>query len=332
VSGSTSVAAAARTVAPSAASFEGRAMGSPLRLQVHGEAFSRSPALAERAWAAVVDEFERSNVAMSRFLDSSELTVLNRAAGSGRATAVFPRLRRALVISDRARRVTDGRFDSRVVGALERIGYSGAELPSPVTSAPLEGQAVHLDRTGRVTIDAPIDLGGIGKGLAVRWAAARLDALLADRGAGWSGNGALLDAGGDLVVRGSAPDGGPWQIGIEDPWEGSEPCAVVAIESGAVATSSVRRLRWATGDRVVHHLIDPRTGEPAETGLVAVTVAAPDPAWAEVWSKTLFIAGRTEIADLARSRALAAWWIAEDGAVEMTPAARQRTIWLAAEA
>jgi FAD:protein FMN transferase len=331
VSGSTS-AAAARPVAPSATSFEDRAMGSPLRLQVHGEAFARDATLAARAWAEVVDEFERSNDAMSRFLDSSELTALNQAAGSGRAAAVFPRLRRALVISDRARRLTDGRFDPRVLGALERIGYAGAELPSPVTSALLEGHAVHLDRTGRVTIDAPIDLGGIGKGLAVRWAAARLDTLFAAQGAGWSGNGALLDAGGDLVVRGRAPDGGPWQIGIEDPWEGSEPCAVVAIESGAVATSSIRRLRWPAGGRTVHHLIDPGTGEPADTGLVAVTVAAPDPAWAEVWSKTLFIAGRTGIAGLARSRALAAWWVTEDGAVEMTPAARQRTVWLAAEA
>jgi thiamine biosynthesis lipoprotein len=183
-----------------------------------------------------------------------------------------------------------------------------------------------------VTIDAPIDLGGIGKGLTVRWAAARIDALLAAEGSSWAANGALLDAGGDLTLRGVAPDDAPWRIGIEDPWEGSDPVAVVAVGSGAVATSSVRRLRWASGDRIVHHLIDPRAGEPAETGLVAVTVAAPDPAWAEVWSKALFLAGRSDVAALARSRGLAAWWIAEDGAVEMTPAARERTIWLAAEA
>jgi thiamine biosynthesis lipoprotein len=277
---------------------------------------------------------------MSRFLDSSELTALNRVAGSGRAAVASPRLRRALVISDRARRVTAGRFDPRVLVALERIGYAGAGLGMPADDGPATGTspdraaaAVHLDRIGRVAIDAPIDLGGIGKGLALRWAAARIDALLAAAdGAGWIANGALLDAGADLVVRGVAPDGGPWRIGIEDPWEGPEPVAVVAVGSGAVATSSVRRLRWSTGERIVHHLIDPRTGEPAETGLVAVTVAAPDPAWAEVWSKTLFLAGRSGVAALARSRGIAAWWIVADGSVEMTPAARERTIWLAAEA
>jgi thiamine biosynthesis lipoprotein len=316
-------------------------MGSPLRLQLHGDAFDRDPGLAERSWEEVVDEFARSNDAMSRFLDSSELTALNRVAGSGRAAVASPRLRRALVISDRARRVTTGRFDPRVLVALERIGYAGAALRIPADDGPLTAAsparaaaaAVRLDRTGQLAIDAPIDLGGIGKGLALRWAAARVDALLATAdGAGWSANGALLDAGADLVVRGVAPDGGSWRIGIEDPWDGPEPVAVVAVGSGAVATSSVRRLRWSTGERIVHHLIDPRTGEPAETGLVAVTVAAPDPAWAEVWSKTLFLAGRSEVAALARSRGIAAWWIVADGSVEMTPAARERTIWLAAEA
>jgi thiamine biosynthesis lipoprotein len=83
--------------------------------------------------------------------------------------------------------------------------------------------------------------------------------------------------------------------------------------------------------RVVHHLLDPTTGEPATSGLQAVSVAGADPAWAEVWSKTLFIAGRFAIADAARARGLAAWWIGDDGSLEMTPAARAMTIWVAGE-
>ena len=51
-------------------------------------------------------------------------------------------------------------------------------------------------------------------------------------------------------------------------------------------------LGGGVGDREVHHLIHPRTGEPGGDGLLAVTVAAPDPAWSEIWSKTLFLAGR----------------------------------------
>jgi thiamine biosynthesis lipoprotein len=82
----------------------------------------------------------------------------------------------------------------------------------------------------------------------------------------------------------------------------------------------------------VHHLIDPQTGEPGGDGLLSVTVAGPDPAWAEVWSKTLFLEGRRAIAALARRRGLAAWWIAVDGTIEMTPAGRARTLWAAGEA
>jgi hypothetical protein len=90
---------------------------------------------------------------------------------------------------------------------------------------------------------------------------------------------------------------------------------------------------WLDPDgRPVHHLIDPSTGAPGGAGLAAVTVAFPDPAWAEVWSKALFLEGASGIADAARRRGLAAWWVDEAGELSMTPAARQQTGWVRAEA
>ena len=175
----------------------------------------------------------------------------------------------------------------------------------------------------RVVVARPIDLGGIGKGLTLRWTAARLAA-----------NGAtdfLLEAGGDLVAMGRSPDGGPWRLGIEDPGGGDGPLAVIVVSGLAVATSSTRVHRWTTDGRSVHHLLDPRTGEPADGGLAAVTVASRDPAWAEVWSKVLFLGGWATVAGEARSRGLAAWWVADDGTLAMTAAARASTIWVAAE-
>ena len=110
----------------------------------------------------------------------------------------------------------------------------------------------------------------------------------------------------------------------------AEPVAVVLVEDGAVATSSVRVRHWVAPDgRAVHHLVDPRTREPARTGLLAVTVAGPDPAWAEVWTKALFLAGRAAIADEARARDLAAWWVTDEGRLGMSPAARGRSLWVA---
>ena len=61
--------------------------------------------------------------------------------------------------------------------------------------------------------------------------------------------------------------------------------------------------------------------------IAAVTVAGPDPAWAEVWSKALFLAGRRGIGLEARRRGIAAWWVESDGASGMTPAARATTSW-----
>jgi thiamine biosynthesis lipoprotein len=173
-----------------------------------------------------------------------------------------------------------------------------------------------------------VDLGGIGKGLALRWAAGALDGSVV--GHAEPALGYLIDAGGDIVASGSPAGRAPWLIAIENPAGGSEPIAVVTIRGrGGVATSSIRRLRWEHAGRTVHHLIDPRTGEPAAGGLLAATVAGPDPAWAEVWSKALFVEGRDGIGPLARSRGLAAWWVTEDGELEMTPAARTRTAWTA---
>jgi thiamine biosynthesis lipoprotein len=93
---------------------------------------------------------------------------------------------------------------------------------------------------------------------------------------------------------------------------------------------AVRNWTAADGSHV-HHLVDPVTREPARTGLVAVSVAGPDPAWNEVWSKALFLGGSESIGEEARRRGLAAWWVDERGRLGMTPEARFRSTWIAEE-
>ncbi len=319
------------------ASFAGRALGSSLRLTVRipEPALAASLAAATLAWAEILAEFDAVDAALSRFRDDSELTMLNRLAGSGAVVAVSGRTRMALAAIDRARRITDERFDAGVLGALERLGEHGAALdrpaparPAPAQPAPARPAVEPAERRFRVTVPpVPVDMGGIGKGLALRWAGERARRLLPD------GAGLLMEAGGDIVHRGTPPAEG-WRIGIEDPaaavGDEAEPIVVVDLRSGAVATSSVAVRNWTGPDgRPVHHLLDPRTGEPARGGLIAVTVAAPDPAWAEVWSKALFILGRDGIAVDARARGLAAWWVDDRGRLGMTPDARLRTAWAA---
>jgi FAD:protein FMN transferase len=344
--------------APPIARFERRAMGSPLRLTVVDIPAPRASA----AWEAVSAAFEELEQALSRFRPTSDLVTLNRRAGDPGCSPVHARLYEAVAIAERAWRRTEGAFDPRVLGDLERLGYRGAGsrdevgLPgeTPAGRAPVERGAAgcgaaftdgrwlrRKPRRRALAIAAPIDLGGIGKGLALRWGFEVLLAALPEiaRDAGPAGDadrgqqaaGALLEAGGDLVARGAAPQPGPWLVGIEMPGTDDE-IAVLAVDRGAVCTSSIAVHAWTADDgRAVHHLVDPRTGEPGGAGLLSVTVAGPDPAWAEVWSKTLFLAGAGEIGRRARSLGLAAWWIRDDGLLAMTPAARPRTVWLAGE-
>ena len=307
----------------------GRALGSPLSL------LATNAAHLDAAWDAVHAVMGEVDLAMSRFREDSELTRCNRRS-PGSVAEVSRTLTRALAQADRAMRITDGLFDPRVVAALEAVGYVGAAQTAPGPSIPASESAAgrvlqRESRNGPISLPVPVDLGGIGKGLALRWAA---DAVV--RG-GFdvvaAGTGFLIDAGGDIVTVGVPGVGERWRIGIEDPRGEAEPLAVLELSGrAAVATSSIRRLHWDHEGGAVHHLIDPRTGEPGGAGLLAVTVAGPDPAWAEVWSKALFLEGAVGIAHAARRRGLAAWWATEDGRIEMTPTARVRTIWVAGEA
>jgi thiamine biosynthesis lipoprotein len=167
----------------------------------------------------------------------------------------------------------------------------------------------------------PIDLGGIGKGLAVRWAAETLAET-------WPSF--LITAGGDCYLAGGGPEGLGWQVGVEDPRAPDRHIAVLNISDAGCATSSTRVRRWTTAGRTVHHLIDPRTDAPGASGLSAVTVVGPDTAVSEVWSKVLFLRGSDGIAEAATAHGLAALWITEDGSVGISDAMDSLVIWQAA--
>jgi len=299
-------------------------MGSPLRMTTVG----LPRAKAQRAWETITADTESTEQSLSRWRADSALSRLNAIAGSGECMPVDERLMELLITSARAQRVSAGRFDPRVVGRLEAIGeHAGVPLPAVPDDIGSDRPWMACDPRRRlVRLASPVDSGGVGKGLALRWAARAV------RRSNLLGSGLLVEAGGDLVMLGAPAVGGPWQIGVEDPAGGDEPLAVISVSRGAVATSSTAVRQWTSpGGDQVHHLIDPSTGEPGGAGLQAVTAAAPDPAWAEVWSKTLFLAGSRAIGDEARRRGLAVWWVEDDGSLHMTPAARQQTAWTSAD-
>ncbi|HMK07966.1 MAG TPA: FAD:protein FMN transferase, partial [Anaerolineales bacterium] len=139
-------------------------------------------------------------------------------------------------------------------------------------------------QTVRLPAGTRLDLGGIGKG----WAADRAVRRLSRTGA------ALVDAAGDIAVSGPTASGDPWPIGVADPAHAERQLAVLMIGKGGVATSGRDYRRWRQGGLWAHHIIDPRTGRPAQTDVLSATVVGPSARMAEAAAKAVLILGSRE--------------------------------------
>ena len=287
-----------------------------------------APGVAETDVADALSRFTDVDRACTRFNPESPLMRVN--ARPDRWHDVPQTLLHAVQEAHAAYQRTHGWFDPRVLRSLVGLGYDRS-LPfeaggvatagtpvAPTARGPWRprfrsgrGPQIHLG-------GEPIDLGGIGKGLALRWASERLGQVVDDY---------LIDAGGDCLCRGRGPDGAGWRVGVEDPCGGTYPLVVVELRDLACTTSSIRLRRWRCGGRSVHHLVDPRTGRPGGDGLLAVTVIGPDAAAAEVLSKTLFLRGRRAIAAEASRLGVAAFWVGCDGRTGETDRFGARVIW-----
>lgn len=274
-----------------------RAIGTGVRLVVHHG--DMDP--ARRAVEEVLDAADR---AYSRFRDDSEIVRLN--ARSGERVAISPLLGDAIAAGLRAARQTGGAVDPTVGRAMRLIGYDDDFDRIRSTGGPIElrlepipgWQAVDLSTTHREVRVRPgveLDLGSTGKGLAADLAAAAALATVGDDNAG-----VLVSLGGDIAVAGRPPEGG-WRILVaedsETPADG--PGEVVAIETGALATSSTTVRRWQRGERTLHHLVDPRTGGPVDSPWRTASVVAPTCVEANTAATASIVMGEAAIGWLA---------------------------------
>jgi FAD:protein FMN transferase len=223
------------------------------------------------ARAAVEAELAAIDLACSRFRPDSDLSRVN--AGAGRPVRVGALLLDALDVALRAAALTGGIVDPTIGRALILAGYDRdfatmAHARARLVATRVEGwQTVSVDRVRRevhVPRGVILDLGATAKALAADRAAATASAA--------SGAGVLVNLGGDIAVAGPAPSGG-WTVRVADDHRApaGAPGQTLAIGSGGLATSSTTARRWG---KDAHHLIDPRTGLPAESPWRTVTVAA----------------------------------------------------------
>jgi thiamine biosynthesis lipoprotein len=269
----------------------------------------------------------------SRFRPDSDISRLNTAGG--RPVAIAEETAALLELCRVATARTGGRFDPLVLPELIDAGYDRSfelvaasdddrhrrraparahrwrRAPERKTDPDLAPVAPDVVRAARPTDGRPsmsrdmtndlitgtaalgagaaIDVGGIGKGRAADLVAAALVRLGATA--------ACVNLGGDLRVTGTVPGGTGLLVAIEDPF-GGEDLAVWSVHDGAVATSSCLRRRWQRDGEDRHHLIDPTTGRPASTDVVACSVVAPTGAWADVLAKAVLLAPEDDAAAL----------------------------------
>ena len=252
---------------------------------------------------AVRADFELAEACFSRFRDSSELSRLNDTKAN--RVELSPVLAAVLTVAEELARRTNGLVDPAVGGRVIDWGYNRtfSELGEVVVVPDADLRDAGWSIAEGV-IDRPagtrFDLGGIAKG----WTADR---------AVEAGHAAVVSAGGDIASSDPATT-----AEVLDPW--GEVTAHLHLGIGGLATSSIGRRRWAAAGGPAHHIIDPRTGNPAVTPVLSATVIAASAAEAEAGAKAVLILGESGLAWAARQpwirSALAVW---HDGNVFATP-------------
>jgi len=274
--------------------FEGKTMGTTYLVRAHGPV-QFDPAEVQKKVEGRLAELNR---ALSTWDPNSELSRFN-ALPPGQV--IMPSNDFSIVLSAALRlwEATGGAFDPTVGPVVDLWGFGPPTRNSAPTEAELDaarsriGTAHLLWKGGRLQKDLEgvrLDFSGIAKGYGVDEVGHLLEKIgLPDY---------LVEIGGEVAVKGNAPDGDPWRVGVEFPVESTPQLKILVttlrVSNAALATSGdYRNFKNLDGKRV-HHIIDPRTGHPTDNGVVSVTVYARDCMTADGMATALMVMGVTK--------------------------------------
>ncbi len=221
-------------------------------------------------------------------------------------------VREAVRISE----ASGGAFDITIGGVSELWDFkqkrvpNGNEIVKALASVDFrnimdEGDSLSLLNGAR------LDLGAIAKGAI----ADRLVAALPELGA----ESAVINLGGNVSAHGVRPDGRPFAIGIRSPWDENALLGTIELANLSLVTSGVRERGFEENGRYYHHLLDPKTGWPAETGLASVSVISESSTKADALSTALFVLGPEKGMELALAEGVEAIFALENGEILQTP-------------
>ena len=239
---------------------------------------------------AALTEAEQTLYALDKLLDrhdeGSAVSALNRGE-----TVENAELAALLEKAAKMRAETNGAFDPTLAPVLEAWGF-GSEHPRVPSDDELDALLQNVGAEPFYTFDGDavtlsgsmqIDLGGIAKG----YAGDCVKAIFENHGCT-----GVIDLGGDVVFAGMKDDGNPWRIAVKDPNKPSDFLGTLTANNEcAVVTSGIYERNFTENGVTYHHIINPETGKPAESGLVSVTVVCGDAESADALSTALFVMG-----------------------------------------
>ena len=254
---------------------------------------------SEKALAAVDALLKDLEETWSATRSGSVLSALNEGEAVTLTAEQAALLSRVEVLSAR----TGGAFDPhlRTLSDAWGFGTENQAVPSP-------------DVIAAALTEEQWDLGGALKGYAGQEAAALLDTMNIDR--------ALLNLGGNIQTYGEKSDGSPWNVGIQNPGGGDYLGVIAVSGTASVVTSGDYQRYFEEDGKTYHHILDPETGYPANTGLRSVTIVCRDGLTADILSTALFVMGLEEAAEFWRaSDDFEAVFITTDGQIYATEGA-----------
>ncbi len=231
---------------------------------------------------------------VSLYLNDSEIARINQAAGVA-PVAVSARTMSTLKTVKNYCSLSGGLFDVTVAPLVEAWGITTdhPQVPDQATIDKLR-QLIHyqdilLDEEKQTVMLAKkgeaIDLGGIAKGMA--------DTIVRDVCAKYEVSGGYVSLGGNIITMGKKPNGKPFAFGVKDPrGKPTDYILSLELEDMSMATSGDYERYFEKDGKRYHHIFDPRTGYPADSDLISVSVIAKDGGLCDYLSTTLFIAGK----------------------------------------
>ena len=231
--------------------------------------------------------------------ENSEIYKINHSGGI--STEVSPETADLLKLMLEISEATDGALDCTIYPVLTEWGFTTGEYSIPTEERlsellPLTGwEKISLNgQTVTIPENMQLDLGAAGKGRAGMLAAE----ILRENGV----SSALLDLGGNIQTVGTKPDGSDWRLGIRSPFDDGTLAVIEVSDCAAVTSGGYERYFVGEDGNTYWHILDPKTGKPADSGLVSATIIGKDGAVCDALSTAVFVMGSEKAGELWRQQ------------------------------